>query len=499
MNKKTLYFGGILALLALVTACNITGPEPETSSGHEGKAAVRILIGADDIQARTVRPELALADADTWKLWGAQGTGTENLLLEFNGLTNTPDATIYLDPGTTTWNFTLDGYKAGALILSGTLTGQVISASGTTLSFEVAPVETGTGTVSITIELPHSVGITSAKVYKDGAEDPISPLLPTNNTVVFEKEYDAGSYFFSTRLYKDADLYGVISEAFHVWANLTSAKTYTMTEENLKVSYVISYHIWDGTATEYDYYQRTDAAYTLSTPPLRTGYFFRGWYEDDAFTGSPITEISSGSTGDKTFYAKWITPTDDGTTLAAQLAWVSANAAEGEAYTLTVTADGSFAPTTLSYSGKTVSITLVGDTTERTVRLNTTTGSLFTVGSGVTLTLGNNVTLQGVTSSPYNDVPLVQVDGGTLVMESGSKITRNINADINGGGVYVGSNGTFTKSGGTIYGSDGGALENSADSDTNGYAVYVLTGPKKRNTTAGESVSLDSGTGNNWE
>ena len=37
----------------------------------------------------------------------------------------------------------------------------------------------------------------------------------------------------------------------------------------------------------------------------REGYTFEGWYEDSGFFGSPVTEISSTDTGDKTFYAKW--------------------------------------------------------------------------------------------------------------------------------------------------------------------------------------------------
>ena len=37
----------------------------------------------------------------------------------------------------------------------------------------------------------------------------------------------------------------------------------------------------------------------------RGGYTFAGWYEDRGFSGSPVTEISSTDTGDKTLYAKW--------------------------------------------------------------------------------------------------------------------------------------------------------------------------------------------------
>ena len=39
--------------------------------------------------------------------------------------------------------------------------------------------------------------------------------------------------------------------------------------------------------------------------PTKKGYKFRGWYDNDKFTGSAVTVIPAGSTGDKTFWAKW--------------------------------------------------------------------------------------------------------------------------------------------------------------------------------------------------
>jgi hypothetical protein len=56
--------------------------------------------------------------------------------------------------------------------------------------------------------------------------------------------------------------------------------------------------------------------------------------------------------------------------------------------------------------------------------------------------------------------------------------------------VYV-SGGRFTKSGGgTIYGKDEDALSNTAGGE--GQAVYVVSGHKKRDKTAGENDNLDS-------
>lgn len=39
--------------------------------------------------------------------------------------------------------------------------------------------------------------------------------------------------------------------------------------------------------------------------PTRTGYAFSGWYENSSYTGTPISHITTGSYGNKTYYAKW--------------------------------------------------------------------------------------------------------------------------------------------------------------------------------------------------
>jgi hypothetical protein len=74
-------------------------------------------------------------------------------------------------------------------------------------------------------------------------------------------------------------------------------------------------------------------------------------------------------------------------------------------------------------------------------------------------------------------------------MIGGNSTTSGAFADTYGGGVYV-SGGSFIKTGGTI---DGG---NTADI---GKAVYVAHGGKKRETTAGPGVNLNSASSDNWE
>ena len=39
--------------------------------------------------------------------------------------------------------------------------------------------------------------------------------------------------------------------------------------------------------------------------PTKTGYTFDGWYESSDFTGNPVADVPTDSTGELTFYAKW--------------------------------------------------------------------------------------------------------------------------------------------------------------------------------------------------
>ena len=53
-------------------------------------------------------------------------------------------------------------------------------------------------------------------------------------------------------------------------------------------------------------YHVESATFALNDPAPRDGYTFDGWYDNEGLTGEPVTEVPLGSTGDKTFYAKWI-------------------------------------------------------------------------------------------------------------------------------------------------------------------------------------------------
>ena len=83
----------------------------------------------------------------------------------------------------------------------------------------------------------------------------------------------------------------------------------TLTAQWTPDTYTVTLHLNDGTiangkdVTEYTY--GTGATLPTADDITREGYTFEGWYEDENFSGSPVTEISATDTGKKEFYAKW--------------------------------------------------------------------------------------------------------------------------------------------------------------------------------------------------
>ena len=71
-------------------------------------------------------------------------------------------------------------------------------------------------------------------------------------------------------------------------------------------TYTVTLNAGDGTinsgnVTSYTY----GVGATLPTDVTRTGYTFKGWYDNENLTGSPVTAIGSTETGNKEYWAKW--------------------------------------------------------------------------------------------------------------------------------------------------------------------------------------------------
>ena len=80
----------------------------------------------------------------------------------------------------------------------------------------------------------------------------------------------------------------------------------TLTVQWTAPTYAVTLHtnggtINNGNVTEYTY----GVGATLPTDVTRTGYTFKGWYDNENLTSSPVTAISNTETGNKEYWAKW--------------------------------------------------------------------------------------------------------------------------------------------------------------------------------------------------
>ena len=84
------------------------------------------------------------------------------------------------------------------------------------------------------------------------------------------------------------------------------AEVTKLTVQWIDPTYAVTLHanggtINSGNVTGYTY----GAGATLPTDVTRTGYTFKGWYDNENLTGSPVTAIGDTETGNKEYWAKW--------------------------------------------------------------------------------------------------------------------------------------------------------------------------------------------------
>ena len=198
-------------------------------------------------------------------------------------------------------------------------------------------------------------------------------------------------------------------------------------------------------------------------------YIFLGWSETSEgqikYTDQQsVIDLTDENGATITLYAVWHPTIVPGLNLADKLAWLQVNSLNGIDYTVEVNTNEIIDPAILS--GNNIGITIKSTGIVCTIELSSS-GSLFTVYGGITLTLDNNITLQGRNN---NIASLIQVNrNGTLVMNTGSRIIGNSipydenNSPFPGGGVHVWDGGNFIMIGGEI----------SNNSATSGGGVYV--------------------------
>lgn len=136
----------------------------------------------------------------------------------------------------------------------------------------------------------HGYGTMIVYVQENAQKD--QTVARPNNPVA--EGYEFAGWFIAEDSETEFDFATVITDNMEIHAKWTPIE-YTITYEggtnNKQKPNPTSYNI-------------ESASVKLNPPSMRTGYTFINWYYDADFT-NVATQISKGSTGNKTFYAKW--------------------------------------------------------------------------------------------------------------------------------------------------------------------------------------------------
>jgi len=153
----------------------------------------------------------------------------------------------------------------------------------------------------------HNLTATSAtiqcRIVDDGNAPPIILRRIWVGTGAKQDGVDAiGLFSFTFTNLVPNTTYEAFAEVRNSFSTSISAKLTFTTANGYRINYVLN----GGNLPPgfWDYYTQ-GVTFTLPIP-LRAGYVFGGWYNNVNFFGSAITTIPATSTGDKTYYAKWI-------------------------------------------------------------------------------------------------------------------------------------------------------------------------------------------------
>ncbi|MDR1788667.1 MAG: InlB B-repeat-containing protein [Treponema sp.] len=142
---------------------------------------------------------------------------------------------------------------------------------------------------------------------------PATPFAPTSGAQI-ESSYSAADVKASAPASAGVNTAGLsgLSTGTAYQAHVTvkdAAGRYSnvWSESFTQESYLITYHLNGGSGAVDTAYTSAQLPFTLPTAPTvnRTGYTFGGWYGSSALSGSAVTQIAAGSTGNKEFWARW--------------------------------------------------------------------------------------------------------------------------------------------------------------------------------------------------
>lgn len=500
----------LLVCAALVACSGVNGvsDRDESSSSNNGRAYLSSISFGN---GRTILPNSSFDLATSIERFVLRGTALdaeEPAEVEL-GTWDSSDAgsaytlmladisrnTIELTTGS--WNFAVTAYvKSGenyVPVLQKSIEEQQVRSGGNRLNFGTLAEANGNGKLRVTLNYPADTGlytverVTAALEALPGTnwsstgETQLTPTSAgTYKSVSHTADPANGNYILKIKFYirknDGTTVTQYYTELVRIATGLESSATRTIND--LMSLYSITYTLNGGSQNSnlQGTYSPYDGDVALATSPVvsKTGATFAGWYESSSYSGSRLSSIAAGTTGNKTLFAKW------GYEMNASTKTISANGAS-----LIVQAEGKTTRIYFDEDGDGVcdaDEVILGD-------------------NGQPMDFTGWTVYGGSQSGNYSGATDVTVNSGNLNAVYGGNGTgsvSNTSVEINGGTigtVYGGSN-TGSVSGSSVVDVNGGYVENvygAGKSGTTGSSTVNVTGGKVENVGGGSNGGTVTG------
>lgn len=304
----------------------------EQRKAQEAEAnRARVSFAAKSIyeNTRSAVPQDVGVNDLTYSLEYYPSSMTEHLTQSFSTYTEFSAVTLELEKGR--WTFELSAQKDGTTIFTSSVTKDIVPGENS-ISFELQELDSGTGSLSVTISAPSDVGITkitaSLKSLQGSVIENETELTATSgtNNYTFEKsELEKGTYILSYKLYcQDSTDSSKITTTNYVelvrvipGVRSTTSAPIELTKEYINSLCTITFsNMADSSGNSwwlptYDL-TLTYPKYTKITLPVaentyRKSYYMLGWHKKADLSDTLLTELVIEE--DITLYADWKTVT----------------------------------------------------------------------------------------------------------------------------------------------------------------------------------------------
>lgn len=305
------------------------GANQEDSRNTDNETTV--MIGSASIKKTSGAPARAATeisnDADVTKLTDfmlegkKSGEAEAEMTALFDGAVANLEAAknqkIMLEPGN--WDFKLSA-KLNGVSFSGTRSLEIKEGQNNKIAF-VLKSDVHYGGLEVNVEWTNDANkVTASLKDSEQTNEVFSKTFSgtdiSSNKISFSKKLEdelaSGTYHLDLKFYNQGTEAAL--NFYEAYINIADGITTKVNISlDLNKTYKIEYvnngnnvSLAEGEVQSLVYSSKSQA---LTLPAMkRPGYFWGGWYDNEALSGDPVTTIAAASYGDKKFYAKWNQP-----------------------------------------------------------------------------------------------------------------------------------------------------------------------------------------------